>query len=431
MRKILLASAMTMGAMMFAQQRPIITKWQTSSEQDKQIAINNRGTATFTYEKVGDPSITGNGTLNDESKTTIHLPFSGEYIVKITPTSSTFALMMGLTQPQEAAELKEVSQWGNHNWGTTVSNLFTNCTNLVITATDVPDFSTVEDMSNMFYKASSITDIPNINQWNTSNVRDMSNMFNQAIGFNSDISSWNTSKVRTMARMFAGVNASNPHRFNQNISNWDTSNTTDMSAMFRDNTSFNQDLSKWNTNKVMNLNSMFDGATAFNQDISHFDISNLDNSMRLNYFIDNSGLSCENYTKLLKAWAENSKTPQRLRFSAQGVRYGDAGKTYRDKLINEKSWIIASTDVYDTDCTAGLSTKEISPVDLKIINPVKNTLVIRASAKINKVEIYATTGQLVKTFTGNQADISALAKGIYILKIETDKGTQTTKIVKE
>lgn len=399
MRKILLASAMTMGAMMFAQQRPIITKWQTSSEQDKQIAINNRGTATFTYEKVGDPSITGNGTLNDESKTIIHLPFSGEYIVKITPTSSTFALMMGLTQTQEAAELKELSQWGNHNWGTTVSNMFTNCVNLVITATDVPDFSTVEDMSNMFNKASSITDIPNINQWNTSNVREMFNMFTQAEKFNANISGWDTSKVTKMHRMFKGA------------------------------TAFNQDISAWNTSNVQKFYEMFQDATAFDQSVN-FDLSKANDVENM---FDNAGLSCVNYTKTLKAWAENATTPRGLKFSAKGVRYGDIGKTYREKLISEKGWVFNGNllDIHEPECDKSLSTKEISPVDLKIINPVKNTLVIRASAKINKVEIYSTTGQLVKTFTGNQADVSVLAKGIYILKIETDKGNQTAKIVKE
>lgn len=399
MRKILLASAMTMGAMMFAQQRPIITKWQTSSEQDKQIAINNRGTATFTYEKVGDPSITGNGTLNDESKTIIHLPFSGEYIVKITPTSETFALMMGLTKTEEAAELKELSQWGSHNWGTTVGNMFGNCKNLIITATDVPDFSTVADMSNMFNKASSITDIPNINQWNTSNVTEMFNMFNQAEKFNANISAWDTSKVKKMERMFKGAAA------------------------------FNQDISTWNTSNVQKFYEMFQDATAFDQSVN-FDLSKTNDVENM---FDNAGLSCVNYTKTLKAWAENATTPRGLKFSAKGVRYGDIGKTYREKLISEKGWVFNANllDIHEPECDKSLSTKEISPVDLKIINPVKNTLVIRASEKIQKVEIYATTGQLVKTFAGNQADVSSLPKGIYILKIETDKGTQTTKIVKE
>lgn len=400
MRKILLASAMTMGAMMFAQQRPIITKWQTSSEQDKQIAINNRGAGTYTFEKVGNPSEAGSGILNEDRKTTIDLPSSGEYIVKITPTTPTFALYIWNTLESEAAELKELMQWGSHNWGTTVGNMFGNCKNLIITATDVPDFSTVEDMSNMFYKASSITDIPNINQWNTSNVTEMFNMFNQAEKFNANISAWDTSKVTKMNRMFKGAAA------------------------------FNQDISAWNTSNVQKFYEMFQDATAFDQSVN-FDLSKANDVENM---FDNAGLSCVNYTKTLKAWAENTTTPRGLKFSAKGVRYGDIGKTYREKLISEKGWTFApkgELDIYEPECDKSLSTKEINAVDFKIINPVKNTLVIRSSAKINKVEIYATTGQLVKTFAGNQAEVSALAKGIYILKIETDKGNQTAKIVKE
>lgn len=429
MRKTLLLSAMTIGVVALGQSNPIITKWETSGTADKQIAINNRGTATFTYEKVGNPSISGSGVLQDEIKTLIDLPSSGAYIVKITPTSDNFALLIGQTQESEAAELKELLQWGNHRWGSTVSRMFHNCINLVITATDLPDFSGVTDMANMFNNCTSIVEIPNINQWNVSNVRDMSGMFNGAYRFNSDISAWDTGNVKIMGLMFASSSPNNG-QFNQNIGQWNTSNVEHMERMFRDNTAFNQDLSKWNTSNVIKFYEMFSGAAAFNQDLSHFDISKTND---IENFLDDSGMSCDNYTKLLKAWATNANTPSGLKFSAKGVKYGDAGKNYRNQLLTDKGWQILAgkEDVYDASCTAGLSVKEVKATDFKITNPVKDILKIQTSENILKTEIYSIDGRFIKAFTGKETNVASLAKGVYILNISTPRGHSSVKIIKE
>lgn len=63
-------------------------------------------------------------------------------------------------------------------------------------------------------------------------------------------------------------------------------------------------------------------------------------------------------------------------------------------------------------------------------NPVKDKLIIKSDEKIEKVDIYSQTGQLVKTIGSKEVDTSDLPKGNYIVKIKTDKGTVIEKLIK-
>lgn len=68
-------------------------------------------------------------------------------------------------------------------------------------------------------------------------------------------------------------------------------------------------------------------------------------------------------------------------------------------------------------------------------NPVSDVLNIvnTSNININTAEITDVNGRVVKEVTGevNQINISTLTSGIYFLKINTDEGTGTTKIVKK
>lgn len=135
----------------------------------------------------------------------------------------------------------------------------------------------VTDMSYTFHyigmSNSNFNTIPNVSNWDTSNVVNMSNMFYQyattwpdSIDSVPDVSKWNTSKVKDFSNMFASyADGSLVLNVVPDVSNWDTSSAEDMSSMFSsyggDNEAFNQvpNVSKWNTGSVKTFDSMFAG----------------------------------------------------------------------------------------------------------------------------------------------------------------------------
>ncbi|MCS4301296.1 BspA family leucine-rich repeat surface protein [Chryseobacterium sp. BIGb0232] len=219
----------------------------------------------------------------------------------------------------DSYKIVNIEQWGNITWNS-MQHAFNRCENLDITATDTPDLSEVNDMSNMFYNCHNLVGNPTINNWdishvtslvgtfnacylfnqpignwNTSNVTSMAATFLMAQNFNQPIGNWNTSKVKTTTSMFFYALEFNQPigtwdmshnlqmelmfvgagQFNQPIGNWNTSNVTDMHAMFQYATNFNQDISAWNTGNVKLMRDMFFMAEQFNINISNWNISNV------------------------------------------------------------------------------------------------------------------------------------------------------------
>ncbi|TPD65910.1 BspA family leucine-rich repeat surface protein [Flavobacterium microcysteis] len=165
--------------------------------------------------------------------------------------------------------LIDIAQWGTVAWQN-MENGFLKCSNLNITATDIPDLSRVTNMKAMFADCSSLTGPANIGSWNTSNVTNMTTLFSGASVFNQDINNWDTRNVTLMPYMFREARS-----FNQNIGNWNTSNVTSMEGMFENATNFNQDIGSWNTANVTNMAKMFYMALIFNQNIGNWNTANV------------------------------------------------------------------------------------------------------------------------------------------------------------
>ncbi|WP_312764984.1 T9SS type A sorting domain-containing protein [Epilithonimonas sp.] len=68
-------------------------------------------------------------------------------------------------------------------------------------------------------------------------------------------------------------------------------------------------------------------------------------------------------------------------------------------------------------------------------NPVKDIVNLNSKSTINKVEVFDLAGKLVYNNTigkqQTQLNLSFLAKGAYIMKLKTDKNTETFKIIKK
>ncbi len=105
--------------------------------------------------------------------------------------------------------------------------------------------------------------------------------------------------------------------------------------MFFGATSFNQPIGGWNTANVTTMISMFNGATVFNQDISDWNVGKV---TTLNLFLNYSGLTPDNYDKLLNKWSLQTVVPN-IPFTARGIYYCTA-KPARDILTSPpKSWV--------------------------------------------------------------------------------------------
>ena len=106
-----------------------------------------------------------------------------------------------------------------------------------------------------------------------------------------------------------------------------------------------------------------------------------------------------------------------------------------DNVSNASSnsyWKKDAVASYNTSCNSTLLMNDIQKYQSKIYpNPVKNILSIQTENKLQKVEIYSTNGQLVKTSLLKETYVGTLPKGNYIVKITTDKEVITEKFIKE
>lgn len=280
-------------------QNEFITEWKVEDpwgNGDTSIQFPGIGSNyTIAWEQVGNPSNSGVIT-NAQSGQQIQLHAEGNYLLKVSAGAGTFTSFDVQQFYNSIDNLLFVRQWGNTQW-TTMEGAFWGCSNLDVTASDVPnlslvkstknmfegcgllkgnssfnnwDVSSVEDMSNMFYACREFNQ--NINNWNTSNVTNFSFMFNFAEAFNQPLNNWNTAKVTDMSYMFYG--ASN---FNQNIDSWNTANVTNMKSMFTSAIAFNQPLNSWDMSKVTDISSMFNLATSFNQPLNSWNTQSVTN----------------------------------------------------------------------------------------------------------------------------------------------------------
>ena len=164
-----------------------------------------------------------------------------------------------------AGKLQSIDQWGDIKW-TTMAGAFYGADNMIYNATDVPDLSSVTDMSYMFLSTTGFSS-GDLSGWNVSGVTDMRNMFAFS-GYTGDLSGWDVSSVTYMQNMFSRASS-----FDSDLSDWDVSAVTDMNSMFFRASFFDSDLSGWNVSSVTGMHSMFEGASFFNSDLSGWNVS--------------------------------------------------------------------------------------------------------------------------------------------------------------
>lgn len=94
-----------------------------------------------------------------------------------------------------------------------------------------------------------------------------------------------------------------------------------------------------------------------------------------------------------------------------------------------------TVDNFEVFTSPSLNTKNITEEYLKTYpNPVKNTLTIDSTSKLEKVTVYSITGKKLSTaiINNNQIDTTNLEKGIYIFNFTTNNGYSfTSRVIKK
>lgn len=263
------------------------TKPGTSTNTAYQLPIYNTGNYDFTINW-GDGNIEQ---ITTDDILVHDYAVAGVYEIRISGTIEGFATF-GTGDPSKILEIK---QWGPLKFGN-FGNWFRDCVNLTITATDIPDLSGITQFQSIFSGCENLDNIPNIQQWDVSNVTVFQGAFINCLLFNQDLSNWNVSSGINFGSMFQGC-----EEFNQPLDNWNMSNSQFLFGMFRDAVNFNQNLNSWNTASVINMSGMFDGAINFNGNISNWNTANNTSFSTMFRF-------CNNFNQDLSGWDVSTAT---------------------------------------------------------------------------------------------------------------------------
>ena len=137
-------------------QASFTTQTQSTNTQIRIPIVTGTTAVTGTWEEVGYPAHNGTFTIAANSTSTL-IDFGvasnptatdATYTVKVNPGYSTIQFFdsNSFSNSGDALKIIRVSQWGTNNW-TTFSYAFSDCSNLDVTATDVPILSNVDRKS--------------------------------------------------------------------------------------------------------------------------------------------------------------------------------------------------------------------------------------------------------------------------------------------
>ncbi|WP_422105444.1 BspA family leucine-rich repeat surface protein [Winogradskyella sp.] len=266
-----------------------ITQWETTAPNTT-ITIPFLGASNLIIDW-GDGTIES-GLGDNPSHNYIN---AGEYIVSVSGRTNTINFNNG----GDRLNILELIQWGSNRW-TTMDSAFAGCANLDVTATDTPNLSNTDALSEMFAGCTSLVGTSAFASWITSNVTVMSGTFEGATSFNQDIGSWDTGQVTDLSNMF-----NNATSFDQSLGAWDISNINEvgpfsgMRSMFENagisTENYDNTLIGWATldagETQVPLNIVFDGGN------SHYCLgetarNTLTDPSGLNWTITDGGLSC-------------------------------------------------------------------------------------------------------------------------------------------
>ena len=355
--------------------RPFIIEVDTSRAGSASDAFEFKN-ALGDYDVVAKQNDIVVATFNDLSgQQTITLPSSGVYVLEVKSKEVNGFNRIAFNDGGDKLKITDIKQWGTIVWSS-FSAAFWGCSNMLTTATDVPNLSNVNSMYAMFYGASLAN--PLTRDWDVSNVFDMFFMFFEAT-------------------------SANP-----NTENWDVSSVQDLDYMFYYATSANPDVSNWDVSSVFYMDGVFNNATSANPDTSNWDVSN---ALYMYQLFEGSNLSVENLTLVYENWS--LLTLQRdIYFGAGTIKYNISGQAGRDILTNTYGWTI-----YD----GGLLSPFIIEVDTSKIGVSNNNQFQFTGAEGDYDVVAKQNDIVVATFNdlSGEQTITLPSSGFYNLEVKS------------
>jgi hypothetical protein len=258
------------------------------------INTNLGASPTYSYSPSGTTGINytvdyGDGTVvnyTSNAYNTHTYSSHGIYTIKMLFLSGVNAYNFYVS---EGIKITEIVNWGTYSGLNSMFRCFRLCTNLTtISATDYPDLTNVQTLSEMFVGCTSLIFPSSILNWDVSNVQDFTSAFRNSL-------------------------------FNLNISSWDFSSATTINRIVKD-TPFNQPIETWN---IQNVTSVY----------SSFSSSNLDNANYQNGIIGWTGWTSGAPTKTLKSNVTAS-------FGTAKYEIGGESEDVRNYLTGTLGWTI-------------------------------------------------------------------------------------------
>lgn len=201
---------------------------------------------------------------------------------------------------------------------------------------------------------------------------------------------------------------------NNQISSLNTNNNIILNSLICEN---NQILSLNLSNNLMLKNL----SCSFNQ----LSVLNLNNNILLTTLLCNSN-------QLINLFIKNGKDEYLIFDNNPNLNFICTDQTQLNDVQNQvDSYGLTSTCSVNSNCL--LNNKQFSNTNLIIFpNPANDILQFDSTEKISKIEIYDISGKILKSNLNieNNLNLSEFTSGSYILKVYTENGITTSKIIK-
>ena len=197
----------------------------------------------------------------------------------------------GVNNYSDRLKITNLKQWGILDFSNGNIRQFWGCNNMIVTATDLPNLSSINKLDLFMGNCRSIVNIPNLRYWDVSTIIQQSLTFNDCTLFDgSGLEYWNVAHMTLLERVLAicpanvapiglwvttavenidGLLRGNT-LYNSPLTNWVMDNVTIVGgsgnqAVFTNCINFNQPVDHLNWLKVISFRFFLQGATAFNQ----------------------------------------------------------------------------------------------------------------------------------------------------------------------